>query len=482
MLGVGPAGPLPSSGEPIEGARPGGAARDEPGGDHRAVDHPVADPPPGDHPVAEPSRPAPGARMLRSFVDGLSEVEAWAILASADGVGPVGFADLLGRSGSARAVLAAASRVGRAALPAGADPGPERRPGRANAEDGRGSGGRDPLAAVGAALARGPALLAAIRSSGLEILTLEDERYPRRLRAIELSPPVLFVQGDIGSLRSPRAVAVVGTRRPTERGRRLGALIAGAIARRGAAVVSGLALGIDGVAHAAALEEDAPTIAVLGSGHDRLSPAAHRSLALRIVRSGGAVVSEFVPGVPPARHTFPRRNRIVSGLAEATVVVEAGEGSGALITAAWALEQGRECFLVPGPLGERSTAGNLRFLRDHSGLARVVAGIPELLEDLELSPAPRSGLPDPDPMTSSDDWLGAGLGAAERDVAIAVAGGAFDADAVVACTGLAPASVLGALTRLEVRGLVVEALGRFRPAGRLSTRVAPPPAGRRPGR
>jgi DNA processing protein len=247
-------------------------------------------------------------------------------------------------------------------------------------------------------------------------------------------------------------------------------------------VVSGLALGIDGVAHAAALEEDAPTIAVLGSGHDRLSPAAHRSLALRIVRSGGAVVSEFVPGVPPARHTFPRRNRIVSGLAEATVVVEAGEGSGALITAAWALEQGRECFLVPGPLGERSTAGNLRFLRDHSGLARVVAGIPELLEDLELSPAPRSGLPDPDPMTSSDDWLGAGLGAAERDVAIAVAGGAFDADAVVACTGLAPASVLGALTRLEVRGLVVEALGRFRPAGRLSTRVAPPPAGRRPGR
>jgi len=195
--------------------------------------------------------------------------------------------------------------------------------------------------------------LAVVRALDLTVVTLDDPEYPERLRRVDMPPPLLFVRGSLAALTAPASVAVVGTRRPTDKGRLIAAWIGSGLARAGAVVVSGLAVGIDGAAHAAVVAERLPTVAVLGGGHARLFPKAHERLAEAIVAAGGAVVAELPPETPATRGTFPRRNRLVSGLSDATVVVEAGRHSGALITAGWALEQGRECFLVPGPLTHR---------------------------------------------------------------------------------------------------------------------------------
>ncbi len=405
---------------------------------------------------------APGRAVDGSATAGrIAERSAWILLASVDGIGPAGFGSLVRRFGSAGAVLTAAAEPGSPRLRAlPLDPEPAGASATLRLDDRLVDG----LAAV----ARSPGrVLDDVERLQLVALTLEDDGYPAALRGIELAPPVLFIRGDASSLEGSGSVAVVGTRRPTDGGRRVAARIAGALARAGAGVVSGLAIGIDGAAHEAALAESGRTVAVLGAGHRHLTPIAHRGLAERIIGSGGAVVSEFAPTVAPGRGTFPRRNRIISGLCRATVVVEAAPGSGALITAAWALEQGRECFLVPGPLDAAAAVGCLRFLRDHAGLARIVAGIPELLEDLELTPGDASPTNDPLPE----------LRETEGRIAELVATGRGTLDELSLATGLPVASVLGALTLLELRGLVVPVLGRYRPSGLLASRR---PFGARP--
>lgn len=392
----------------------------------------------------------------------LSEREAWAVLAAAEGVGPVAFGSLMRRFGSASEVLrtARADRGRRLRHPP-SDPGLT---------------GPDPLrdgrlvSAIARAADAASDLRAAIAACGADIVTLDDPDYPDRLRRIEAAPPVLYMRGDRMALATRRAVAVVGTRRPSEHGRLTAARLSGAISRAGAAVVSGLAVGIDGIAHDAALRESGPTIGVLGSGHLRPYPLAHRGLARHIERAGGAIVSELPPSVRPSQHTFPRRNRIISGLGDATLVVEAGLGSGALITARYALEQGRECFIVPGPIGSRTAAGSLAFLRDHAGLARIVAGVDELIDDLGLAEDGRAAVLMP--------LEGSPLGPTEAAVAQAVCDGRATLDALAGETGLPTATILGALTRLELRGLVVEAYGRYRAHGFLATRDLRASAGR----
>ena len=298
-----------------------------------------------------------------------------------------------------------------------------------------------------------------VRESGVTVITLEDPLFPRRLFAIELPPHLLFVRGDPLAMERPHAVAVVGTRRPTELGRRLAARVAAALADSGASVVSGLAMGIDGAAHAACVAAGVPTVAVLGSGHGRLFPRAHAGLADAIVEGGGAIVSEFHPDLRATRGTFPRRNRLISGLSDATIVVEAPLHSGALITASWALEQGRGCFLVPGPIDAPTSAGCLAFLRDYTGVAQVVATIPDLIEDLELLGTAEGG-----PRTSAE----VEMGLVERALVGALARGATTTDDLVRSTGQPVATILGALTLLEMRGLVTVAYGRHRLAGRLA--------------
>jgi len=397
--------------------------------------------------------PAPEASAISSGSGGgISERQALAVLVTADGLGPITLGRLVAGIGSARAVIEVAARGDVGALA------------EAARQDERAAPAPTLHAVVGVARAAGD-VLARLERSAIDVVTLEDAEYPPRLRLIEVPPHVLFLRGSRAALSTARAVAVVGTRRPSESGRLVAARIAGAIARAGAAVVSGLAVGIDGAAHAACLAEDGVTVAVLGGGHDRLFPAAHRRLADAIAASGGAVVSELAPDVEPTRGTFPRRNRVVSGLAEATVVVEAGARSGALLTAHWALEQGRECFVVPGPIDRPSSAGCLSLLRDAAGVTRIVAGVPQLLEDLDLVRAAKELR-----FAGSAASALLELGDVPRRVAAELVRGHTTADELVATTGLPIASVLTALTLLERRDLVVEAYGRYRPAGLLAAR------------
>ncbi len=332
---------------------------------------------------------------------------------------------------------------------------------------------------------RAPALLREVERLGIRVVALGDPDYPRRLLTIEMPPPALFLRGSLQPLDARHVVAVVGTRRPTPVGRRIASRIAAALHRAGAVVVSGLAVGIDGAAHAAVVTERGRTVAFIGGGHARLFPKAHDRLADAIVDTGGAVVSEYAPTVEPSRGTFPQRNRLISGSADAVVVVEAGARSGALVTASWALEQGRECFIVPGPIDSPSSAGCNGFLREWHDLAHIVSGIPQLLDDLGLGGAAALSRGPSPGETSGEEGrrkleikstvkpptaraVLVGRSDAERAIAEALVRGAVTIDEVVAVTRLSVGAVLGAMTRLEALGLVRAVHGRYEPAGPLA--------------
>jgi len=201
-----------------------------------------------------------------------------------------------------------------------------------------------------------------IRAQGIRVLIWDDDAYPRRLREIANPPPVLYLRGELAET-DEWAVAIVGTRRITAYGRQVAERIAAHLAAAGVTVVSGLALGVDTVAHQTALEAGGRTLAVLGSGVDRIYPARNRKLAARIMENG-ALISDYPPGTPPEASNFPPRNRIISGLSLATVVIEAGEKSGALITADFAAEQGRDVFAVPGNVLAPQSRGTNRLIQN----------------------------------------------------------------------------------------------------------------------
>ena len=189
-------------------------------------------------------------------------------------------------------------------------------------------------------------VLQAIQAQGIRVLTWDDEDYPARLKALDTAPPMLFLRGELIP-EDEWAVAIVGTRRITAYGRQVTESIVRTLVRNGVTIISGLARGVDGIAHKAALDAGGRTIAVLGSGVDRIYPPEHRGLAEQIAQNG-AILSDYSVGTHPDARNFPPRNRIIAGLSMATVVVEAGRKSGALITAEFAAEQGREVFAVPG--------------------------------------------------------------------------------------------------------------------------------------
>ncbi len=281
--------------------------------------------------------------------------------------------------------------------------------------------------------------MARLQRAGVQVITWKDHDYPRRLRQIYNPPPVLYVLGTLMP-QDEWAVAVVGTRRPTDYGREAARVLAADLARQGITVVSGLALGIDGIAHEAALEAGGRTIAVLGSGFRHLYPARHRDLARRIVENG-ALVTEYALDVRPEASNFPPRNRIISGLSMGVVVVEAGERSGALITAQFAAEQGREVFAVPGPIFNRPSAGTNRLIQEG---AKAVTSVRDILEELDITMAaeqqearlsiPKSGL---------EERIWAFLLESPRHV-----------DEIVREMELDTAQVVSTLTLMELKGLV----------------------------
>lgn len=218
-----------------------------------------------------------------------------------------------------------------------------------------------------------------ILQKGIRVVTFQEEAYPRRLKEVDLPPPVLFIRGELQA-DEDWAVAIVGTRRMTAYGRQVTEELAEHLGRHGIAVVSGLARGVDAIAHQSAIRASGRTYAVLGCGVDVIYPPEHRKLAEEIIQHG-ALISEYPVGTPPDSSNFPPRNRIISGLSQAVVVVEAGETSGALITAAFAADQGREVFAVPGYIHAAQSKGTNRLIRDG---ARPLLQAEDVLQSLNL--------------------------------------------------------------------------------------------------
>ncbi|MDX7992503.1 DNA-protecting protein DprA [Xenorhabdus sp. Reich] len=207
------------------------------------------------------------------------------------------------------------------------------------------------------------------------LLTFSQPEYPPLLKQIHSPPLVLFVMGDV-SVLSQKQISMVGSRAATFYGEKWGRVFAGELAKNNLVITSGLAIGIDGICHQSALDAGGKTIAVLGSGFENIYPSRHQLLAQRI-KENGALISEFFPDTPPRAKNFPRRNRIISGLSLALIIVEAHKNSGSLITARCALEQGRDIFALPGPLGTASNEGNHWLIKQGAYLATSVMDVME---------------------------------------------------------------------------------------------------------
>lgn len=272
------------------------------------------------------------------------------------------------------------------------------------------------------------------------IVTLADPAYPRLLLQTADPPTLLYVKGRVELLEQP-AVAIVGSRNPTPQGSANAQAFARALSAAGLSVVSGLALGIDTAAHHGGLQGAGSTIAVIGTGADRVYPARNRDLARQIAVEG-VLLSEFALGTPPLAGNFPRRNRVISGLVRAVLVVEAAERSGSLITARFAAEQGRDVFAIPGSIHSPLSKGCHRLIKDG---AKLVEAAEDVLAELGLARDPGA--------TSDGD-------AADRHGVLAAMGyDPCEMDALVQRTGLTPGTLSAMLLELELAGRIASLPG-----------------------
>jgi DNA processing protein len=274
-------------------------------------------------------------------------------------------------------------------------------------------------------------------------IPLTDDRYPSWLRQIVDPPIVLWVKGELPELTRP-AVAVVGSRHATPTGLALGRQIGEGLAEVGLVVVSGLARGVDGVSHEGALAVGGKTLGVLGCGADVIYPSEHRELTARVAASGG-VMSELIPGTTPQPHFFPLRNRIISGLSQAVVVIEAGDRSGSLITARMALEQGRDVLAVPGNVLSGRNRGCHALIKDG---ARLVETVGDVLDELGWASRVEKNA-----KSLEDNGLESKLGSKMA------AGETYDADGLARLTGWSASQLLTELAALEIRGQVFRVPG-----------------------
>jgi DNA processing protein len=287
--------------------------------------------------------------------------------------------------------------------------------------------------------------MSALAVEGKAVRSLRREDLPELLRQIHDPPRRLFLRGSASAdVLEQAAVAIVGARACSPYGSQVARMLGRDLAAAGLVVVSGLARGVDGEAHRGALEAGGITVAVLGCGIDRDYPAVHAELARRICERG-LVVSEYEPGVEPAPWRFPARNRVIAGLAGATVIVEARERSGALITADFALEDGREVFAVPGEITSALATGTNRLLGQG---AAPLTSADDVLELFGLAASQRPAAPE--------------IGQNAASVVECLSEGAASADELARATGLEPGPLAAALAELELAGLASEADGRYR--------------------
>ncbi|HWP57228.1 MAG TPA: DNA-processing protein DprA [Candidatus Acidoferrales bacterium] len=293
--------------------------------------------------------------------------------------------------------------------------------------------------------------LARVREAQVTLVALNHPGYPPRLRQLPDAPPFLYVRGELRA-EDERAVAVVGSRSASPYGLKIARELCRDLSALGFTIVSGLARGIDGEAHAAALAAGGRTIAVLGSGVDVIYPGEHRALADRMAGGAGAVLSELRLGTRPLAHHFPARNRIISGLALGVVVVEATERSGSLITARLAMDQGREVFAVPGQAGASRSRGTHQLIREG---AKLVENVDDILEEIapQLRPSARAasarGAPVPEDLEEE-----------QRKIWQLIQLAPLQIDELIDASGLSPARVSEILLRLEIRGLARQLPGK----------------------
>jgi len=314
--------------------------------------------------------------------------------------------------------------------------------------------------------------------NGYRLLAATDSRYPALLSEVYDHPALLWISGNVSTLSLP-TVAVVGTRRATSAGLNLAYSLAYELARAGVVVVSGLAYGIDRKAHEGTLDAGGKTIAVLGSGLDHIYPSTHRRLAERIVEDG-AVVSEFPLVMPPEPGHFPRRNRVVSGLSLATVVVESHLRGGALLTARQALDQNRDVYAYPGNPGISASAGtNLLIQR---GEAKLLTSVADILEDLQerhvFSPSTGATmgkqhcfLNDQTPVAQAE----AILSEIDRQILGQLSSYPIHVDELAQATGIEISPLLVSLLQLEYAGMIRQLPGKnYVSTGRVSRDIDPP--------
>lgn len=363
------------------------------------------------------------------------ETASWLVLQSTPGIGGRTLRRLVNYFGSAAGVLEAQRRdLLRAGLP-------ERLIGALRRPD-------ESAARTGVAWLDDPAH---------HLVTFLDPRYPPLLRQIDDPPPLLFVRGDVAALHLPQ-LAIVGSRNPSASGSENAFLFARQFARCGFAVTSGLAVGIDAAAHRGALDGDGVTVAVAGTGIDRIYPARHATLADEIV-TRGALVSEFPLGTPPAAGNFPRRNRLISGLSVGVLVVEAARHSGSLVTARLAAEQGREVFAIPGSIHNPLARGCHALIRQGGKLVETVHDILEELGPLanaalELEVPLQQDSPPPPPPSSSSS--------------------SEDHGRLLQCIGFDPVSVDGLVER---SGLTAERVSSMLLMLEMQGHISPVPGG-----
>ncbi len=282
----------------------------------------------------------------------------------------------------------------------------------------------------------------ALNDSGIRMLTYWDDSYPESLKNISDPPLVLFYKGQISLLAIKKKIGIVGSRRATSYGLTMARRMARAVVEAGAVTVSGGAFGIDNAVHKnSCIEDEYRSIVVMGCGLSDFYPRSYAAFFEKFLKNGGLILSEFLPLIPPAKHTFPRRNRLISGLSDVVVVIEAAKRSGALITAGYAVEQGKDVYALPGRVDSPASEGTNRLIYDG---AIPIFDLDSFLEEIGLSAKERDRMPLDVDLNPVDNVL---LSIVQRE-------GNLTLEDLIALSGLDYSEVLNRISQLEIKGLI----------------------------
>lgn len=300
-------------------------------------------------------------------------------------------------------------------------------------------------------------ILAKTERTGAQIMTFWDDDYPALLREIYDPPIMLWIRGD-RSVLDTHSISIVGTRKAGKYGRRMADKFARALVEQGLTVVSGLAYGIDGVAHRATIKAGGKTVAALGSGIDWIYPEDHIGLAEKIVETGGAVISEFPLGTKPDMGNFPVRNRIVSGMSYGTLVVESGINGGSMITAKSALDQNREVFVIPHALGHPNSIGCNSLIK--RGMGKLVQNAEDILEEIKVHYDPKKAQNKPEKISAERVWKTLDLDEFSNQICQTLESGTQHIDSLSEELEIESHKLLSKLLELEMKGCVNQKAGK----------------------